>query len=384
MQLRLLTLNVWGLPWPVSRMPETRMRVIASELPALELDAVSFQEVWTPGEREILIDGGRKAGLEHAWFRSGLLYNSGLLVLSRWPIRETRFTHYALGGLPQRLQHMDYYGGKGFSQSVIETPAGDFELFTSHLQATYGNVGHADEYLSHRVAQMVELALAIATSERPVALLGDLNARPYHDEMSVLRGATGLTDVAIALGREPAAWIPSPAHGPRSGRHHKRIDHTLGRAGITLGIRPVEWKRTLDGEFTLGGERFELSDHPGILAELDLHGPGSPLPAPARHALERASRAIERGKQLARQRRAEQRAAGATGAAFALGSGASAHYTRRRWLRRTGFALSGLALLPAVTWLGLADGFTPRELAAFAAVDDKLDKLRELEKQRTR
>ena len=54
MQLRLLSLNVWGLPWPFSSMPGERMRLISADLPSFELDAISFQEVWTPGAREIL------------------------------------------------------------------------------------------------------------------------------------------------------------------------------------------------------------------------------------------------------------------------------------------------------------------------------------------
>ena len=375
MQLRLLSLNVWGLPWPVSRIPDARMRMIASELPALELDAVSFQEVWTTVAREILVEGGRRAGLRHLWHRRELLANSGLLVMSRWPIGETCFTRYALGGLPQRLDHMDYYGAKGFAQCVLETPVGEFELFATHLQASYGHVGYADEYLGHRVSQMLELALAVATTERPLAVLGDLNSRPYRDEMSVLLGATGLTDVAVAIGREAATLLPYSPYGEDDDPPGKRIDYALTRAGTTLGIRPVELQRIFDTEFVLRGQRATFSDHTGLLAELDLHGPGRPLPAPALHTLERARRALKHGKRFAKRRRAEQRVGGTSAALLAAGSGATAHYTRRKWLRRSGFAIAGLAALPAATWLGLAEGFTPMELAAYKTVDAKLEEL---------
>jgi len=383
MQLRLLSLNVWGLPWPVSRNPDTRMRLIGAGLADLALDAVGFQEVWTASAREVLIESGRAAGLEYSWSRDRLLGSSGLLVLSRWPIRETSFTPYALGGLPQRLTHFDYYGGKGFVQCVLDLPVGEFELITSHLQASYGRVGYADEYLGHRVAQMIELALAVATSERPLAVLGDLNARPHRDEMSLLLGATGLTDVAVAIGRDVPTLLPYSPYGPDEAPPGKRIDYTLARSGTQLGIRPVEAMRTFDTEFPLGGKRATFSDHTGVLAELDLDGPGRPLPAPASHALQRARRALKHGRRLAKRRRNEQRVGAAGTALLAAGSATTAYYTRREWLRRAGFALAGLSLVPAAGWVGLAEGFTPHELAAYRRVEAKLDALEQLSTERS-
>ena len=222
---------------------------------------------------------------------------------------------------------------------------------------------------------MVELALAVATTERPLALLGDLNSRPYRDEISVLLGATGLTDVAVAIGREVPTLLPYSPYGSNEEPPGKRIDYALARAGTTRGIRPVELQRTFDTEFLLHGERATFSDHTGVLAELDVAGPGQPLPVPAVHTLERARRALEHGKRLAKRRRAEQRVGGTSAALLAAGSAATAHYTRRSWLRRSGFAIAGLAALPAVTWLGLAEGFTPMELAAYRTVDAKLEDL---------
>jgi len=375
MQLRLLTLNVWGLPWPVSRIPDVRMRMIAADLPALELDAAAFQEVWTPSAREILIEGGHRAGLPHAWYLGGLVANSGLLVLSRWPIREARFTRFALGGLPQRIQHFDYFGGKGFVQCMLDLPVGEFELFASHLHAGYGRMGYADEYFGHRVAQMIELALAVATSPHPLAVLGDLNARPERDEMRILLDSTGLVDLALAIGRDVPTLLPYSPYGADQEPPGKRIDYVLARAGQSLGIRPVEALRTFDTEFVLGGQRATFSDHTGVLAELDLGGPGHPLPAPASHTLERARRALKHGKRLAKRRRAEQLVAGAGAGLLAATSSAVAYSTRRNWLRRAGFALAGLAILPSATWVALAEVFTPTEIAAYRVAQAKLAEL---------
>jgi endonuclease/exonuclease/phosphatase family metal-dependent hydrolase len=384
MQLLLLSLNVWGLPWPVSRIPMERMQMIAADLPRLEVDAAAFQEAWLPSARDVLLEGGRRAGLVHAWYKDRVMGSSGLLVLSRWPILDSAFTPFALRGLPQRVQHADWFGRKGFVRCRLDLPVGELDLFATHLQATYGRVGYADEYLGHRMAQMIELAHAIALSDRPLVVLGDLNARPQRDEMALLFGATGVVDVAVAIGRDAPTLRPYSPYSPDDTLPGKRIDYALARAGTRVGIRPVEARRTFDTDFVLGGERATFSDHAGVLAELDVGGAGRPLPAPVPHTLDRARRALDHGRRAARRRRDEQRVLAASSALLAGGSAMTAHYTRRQWLRRTGFAIAALSALPAAGWLGLAEGFAPAELEGYRQVGALLDDLAELADERDR
>src|SRR5262249_31451996 len=139
MRLRLATLNVWGLPEPFSHKPDARLAAIAGRLADLEVDAVAFQEVWTPSARERLARAGRDAGLEHVWHKHPILRGarvggSGLLVLSRLPIESACFERYAIAGLPTEA---DYFGGKGFVRLGLATPAGPVELVDTHLQARY-------------------------------------------------------------------------------------------------------------------------------------------------------------------------------------------------------------------------------------------------------
>ena len=377
MQLRLLSLNVWGLAWPVSRIPEERMRRIAGELPGLELDAVAFQEAWSAPVRAALLEGGRQAGLSHSWYRDQPSANGGILILSRWPIREAHFTPFDLGGLPQRVQHADFYGGKGFAQCVLETPHGPLELFATHLHAGYGRVGDADEYFGHRAAQAIELALAVATSTRPLAVLGDLNAGPDRDEMRILVGATGLTDTAAVAGN------PAPTYRSSSPGDTKRIDYILTRSGTCRGVHVLTSRRALDGSFHFEGREEPFSDHMGVLTDIALAGPGRPLPTPTADSLDLGRRALRRGERIARKRQGEQRAAAMSAGLLAIGSGLAARATRRQWLRRAAAAGAALATLPAISWAALAEGFTPTELAGFRRVEAKLDQLTQLARERT-
>ncbi|MFQ5417479.1 MAG: hypothetical protein ACE5FL_10580, partial [Myxococcota bacterium] len=66
MSLRVLTLNTWGMPWPIGRDLAERMGAIGEVLPTLDLDVAAFQEVWRASARASLRPGRAPAGPEHA------------------------------------------------------------------------------------------------------------------------------------------------------------------------------------------------------------------------------------------------------------------------------------------------------------------------------
>lgn len=378
MQLRLLTLNVWGFPAPVSRVPEARMRAIGERLPSLELDAAVFQEVWTASARAELIAAGKRAGLIHSWARHKTLQNSGLLILSRWPMRDIRFQLFALCGLPQRVNHADFYGGKGFVSAVLDTPEGEFQLMNTHLHAAYGSIGFADEYVGHRMAEAVELALEIALSPRPIALLGDLNSYHYRGELNVLRHTTGLVDVARAARNEQATIVPNSPFRPKENPPGPRIDYVLARSGKDMGLEPVSAMRVFDDNFDVDGELATYSDHAGVLGVLEFSGAGKPLRAPDPRNIARARRTLAYGQRIASARRRRQRTVAAGGLAVGL-AGVSASRSRRGVLRALALAIAGTALIPSVATLALGEFFTPYELDKFADIERKLAQLESLE-----
>ena len=74
MRLRVLTLNVWGLPPGLARHREIRMRAIGERFIASaeddsSPDVIALQEVWTRGARQILVAAGRRAGYNSLWHR---------------------------------------------------------------------------------------------------------------------------------------------------------------------------------------------------------------------------------------------------------------------------------------------------------------------------
>ncbi|MBW1685013.1 MAG: endonuclease/exonuclease/phosphatase family protein, partial [Deltaproteobacteria bacterium] len=230
MQVRVATLNVWALPEPFGHQVRRRMRAIGAKLSGLDLDAIAFQEVWTGEARGILLRAGRKAGLPHAWYNDTALGGSGLLVLSRLPIEAVHFERFVLPGRPQRVDHPDYYGGKGFTRVRLATAAGPVIFVDTHLHARYGgDVAH--EYLAYRIGEVVQMALRLAVVREPLIAAGDFNFREGDPEYRVLQGLTRLRDVAAELGRpEPTVFRGNPfrAGGRKTDR---RIDFLFIRDG---------------------------------------------------------------------------------------------------------------------------------------------------------
>jgi endonuclease/exonuclease/phosphatase family metal-dependent hydrolase len=345
MRLRIATLNTWAFPEPLAERLDARMEALAQGLPALGADVLALQEVWSGGARSRLMAGGAAAGLRHACISDGAFLGGGLLLLSRFPFSESRFESYALNGVPHRPAHPDFYGGKGFQLASIATEVGPVLLLNTHLHARYaGDVDH--EYAGHRTAQWVQLAAALASLRQPVALAGDFNFDAGSDEYRAFLGLTGATDAADAAGRpEPTIWPANPYRGSRT-KSERRIDFVFTRHGVAHGARPLAARRIFDEVLERGGERFAVSDHAGVLAEVEIEPrPARALPPPEPAAVALAAELLALGLERAeRRRRLHRRRAGfglgaSLAAAAALRSGP---LTRRGFLRAS---LQGSALL---------------------------------------
>jgi sphingomyelin phosphodiesterase 2 len=368
MRIRVATLNVWALPEPFGRRVRQRMRAIGTELSRLDLDAIAFQEVWTAEARGILLRTGREAGLAHAWYNDTPLGGSGLLVLSRLPIEEVHFERFVLPGRPQRIDHPDYYGGKGFARVRLATAAGPVTFVDTHLHARYGgDVAH--EYLAYRIGEIVQMAARMAVAREPLIAAGDFNFRKDDPEYRVLRGLTRVRDVAAELGRpEPTVFRANPFRAGRR-KADRRIDYLFVRDGRQLGVRALETRRVFDESFELGGKPASYSDHAGVLAELEI-GRSSTAPAPGfdPEAVGLASRLLAEGRRLAEHRRRGDRTAAGLGFGIALLAAAGVRQRRvtRRRLLRAGLEGAGiLALTPSIGLSILSEVFTPDELRAF-------------------
>jgi sphingomyelin phosphodiesterase 2 len=375
MAMRIATLNVWGLPWPISREVSARMDAIGARLPALELDWMLFQEVWTEEARGRLIEAGRRAGLVHAWHRNLGLGGSGLLVLARAPWLDSHFEAYTVRGFPQRVWHGDYHSGKGFCALRFATPEGDLTLIDTHLHAQYGDDSYNDEY-PHRVAQVVQIAAGFATTRTPVLAAGDFNISEGRKEYEIFMGLTGVRDGAAELDRrQPTTLGANPYRRERLPHDDERIDYVFTRDGEGARLRVRRIDRIFEDAPPAGGPAA-YSDHAGLVAEVELARDASASPPePDEAAAELAARELKAGREAALARRSGRRlvSAGALGGAALAFAGRRRTRISRRRLLSAGLAGSALIALPfGLGNAALAELAIPDEVRDYQEVEKLL------------
>jgi endonuclease/exonuclease/phosphatase family metal-dependent hydrolase len=372
--LRILTLNVWGLPWPVGTHVPARIAAIGDALPSLAPDVAAFQEAWTADTRIALAQAGRRAGLAHAFPDPSGPRQGGLLVLSRDPLRDARFVPYTLNGFPERIDHADYWGGKGYISAEIGSAEDSYAFVATHMHARYAARGQ-DPYVGHRMAQVVELSAALRALPGPLVAVGDFNFEEGFEEHAVLTGLTGLEDVARALDRreDTVRWAGSVVRP--LGRGGARVDYAFIRSGRGASLRPLAIERVLDRTAGIAGRTTNYSDHAGLLVELALAPGASASPALDPEAPALARRVLLEGRSAAATRRSALRWTGAGGlavAAVALRPALRTRLTRRQLL---GGSIVTLAALAGGGCLLLSEEVRPAELDAFDAVLRRLDAL---------
>jgi endonuclease/exonuclease/phosphatase family metal-dependent hydrolase len=201
----------------------------------------------------------------------------GLLVLSRFPITGSRFVPHSLGPgtkVDERL------GRKGALVVHLETPVGELTVFAVHLYA--GTKPKDTRIRSVQLAPLLEVLEAEAGAN-PVLLAGDINTsptvaypeppgpgNPYTPEYAALEGA-GFVD-PLPPNPTPAeltaTWVPSrnryAALPYQETKTDERYDYVMVRASGSHEWSVQAARTVLDG----AGEH--LSDHVGVLAELEL------------------------------------------------------------------------------------------------------------------
>jgi len=385
MQLRIATLNVWGLGFGLARDLPQRLRAIGADLAALDVDVAAFQEVWTSRGVASLAESGRAHGFTHSWQGDRDGSRGGLLVLSRLPIAAARFELYRARGLPERFWHGDYQARKGFAELDLVTSQGTVALFVTHLVSQY-EPDARDTYRGHRMAQVLQLAARVRRRREPVVAVGDFNLREDQPHHAALLGIAGLRDAAAELDRrELTIMAENPYRRESRPRDGVRIDYVFFRAGAEESLRAAGVQRVFDRPAQPIEGALAYSDHAGLRAEFELGpAPGqradvrrdAPAPEPGTLGLARAE--IARGLEQAVARRDRRRllaGLGLTAGLLTMLGAGRAPLTRRHLLRGLLRWGGGLAGATGVGALALAALTSPAEVRSFEAALQDLDAL---------
>lgn len=236
-----LTLNVWGLPWPIARSRRQRFSRILDQLTNREDSIVGLQELW---------------GRTHQFLsklnplRPDTSGDSGLALAGTLrPKDRPAFTRFTQG------KGADALKSKGILEALIQLPGGeDMRVFVTHMQAgvTHGAV---------RASQVDQLLERAAKSRVATVLMGDFNLHDEsgEDEASAGRLAQGgFLDAAVQAGNPTPTYA---SNNPFVGHAtSERFDRVYLRSGPRLIVRALSTEVLDRGPV--------LSDHHPLWARL--------------------------------------------------------------------------------------------------------------------
>jgi len=368
MKLRVATLNVWAMPPPLAQHVGWRMRRIGDELARLDLDVVAFQEAWMSPARRRLVREAREAGFEHIWTNPREPGGGGMVVASRHPIEDTRFTQFALPVAATRVKDLNYFAGRGFVDVRIHTPEGPLRLVNTHLHS---------QSRRFRIAQLVELTGRVEQAEEPLVAVGDFNFQEGSPEYQIWQGLSGFRDTAVEAGnRQPTVYPGNPMKARDSSR---RIDYVFVRDGADRALITQDTRRVFDGRLDRRGTPATYSDHAGVLAELELgSGRGTSRWAPDREAAILAVEYLKKARARAASRNRTDRMIAGTGILAVLGAAVGIRDPRisRRKLLSRALRITALASIPPAAACAVFSAVThPDELRIYDKMVSRLDRV---------
>lgn len=271
--LRILSLNTWGLAFPLARDRRRRIGSIGKALDHLGLDLVGLQEVWLKADAEILTQAAQAAGLPYAHYFEGGITGTGLLTLSRYPITLVDFRLFRLRPRPDIPTQADYYAAKGIGLTRIQSPWGELDFYNLHAVAQY-EVDLLDRFAAHRASNMYESALFInAHSAQHAAIVtGDFNINPMQLGYRLITSLTGLQDTYTALHPGHAGHTVTHQNmysvGYVGGIDGERVDYVCIRDGADLSLAAQQ----CDIVLTIQPDhpKRPYSDHFGLYACLEV------------------------------------------------------------------------------------------------------------------
>lgn len=248
-----------------------RLRKIAERVLSESPDIVGFSEVWANSSKDRF-----KTLMSEMYPYSAFDGNtnltelgSGLLLLSRFPIKTSTFTKYTL------LAGADFFSQKGFILATVDTGAGDLMVALTHTQADEGVL--EVQARKSNIKQLVAGIAAWTANTTPAVLLGDLNiigedadGIPTNQYRSLTEQLTpiGLTDSYRVLHPDAKAdpgytynavtnkLIAEFAPADAKSKVEQRIDYLFTRA-----LSPTSAEVVLSYLYPKDGGEMDLSDH---------------------------------------------------------------------------------------------------------------------------
>lgn len=179
-EIKIINWNVYLLPKIAKNTAQDeRVQLIADYLlnSSEDFDIITLQEVFTKNGYKTLVETLKDKYPYHTgspirkWFKP---VNSGLLILSKYPIKETSFYMYS------GMAHADRFSSKGVLATTIEIQEGYYaQVATTHLQAQSGAKYERIRETEYKYIKK-EVIEGFKVSSMPMILTGDFNIDKHY------------------------------------------------------------------------------------------------------------------------------------------------------------------------------------------------------------
>ncbi len=267
MQIKIITFNIWDLPFWFVKDRKKRVAGIAEYLRNSDADIVCLQESFDIYNRAFLRDklkdkyqiAGDAKDHRRILFIKLFDVTGGLVVFSKFPVVSSRFVPY---GRFLNSTITEAFGRKGFLEVTVKTPLGNLKIVNTHMH-------HETVFFDRkiRLIQTTKMIMKTNGDQLPTIIAGDFNEDYLmrEDEFTELFKTTGFSSpIKLEDGeRMQPTYRPGNAYVDNWRnriRFPKRYDYMLVRNIDKMGLRVVKYEpEYLDPP---------LSDHDPLLLTL--------------------------------------------------------------------------------------------------------------------
>lgn len=253
-EVKVLTLNVWGLPSLLGKDRKARFDRLGQTLN--DYDIVTLQETFS-NDIEILRKSTRFP-YHMRWNNTGLRMGSGLYVLSKYPIIRNDFRQFG------NCTVADCLARKGVLFTRIDHPVlGAVDVYTTHYQAEAKPV--AEKIRIEEDNKVMQEFVSQNNSPYPTIITGDFNGKPDFPEYLDLNRRLPLIDTWRTANPNQPGYTSDPSNLYKAGKEQgARIDYIFVLKQNTYKTTVQEVQVTHNKPV----EGFFISDHFGVSAKL--------------------------------------------------------------------------------------------------------------------
>ncbi len=178
MQLKIITFNIWDLPFWFTREDPKRIEKIGAYLSEHGADFICLQESFDIEHRQWLHHmlgkqaynvAGEMEQTRNILFIKRFDTSGGLVTFSKFPILSSRFVKFSR---LYNLSVIEFFGRKGFLETIVDTPKGPLRVINLHLRQ--GTLPLDRWFRLHQLREIFK-SLKNENEQLPTILVGDFN-----------------------------------------------------------------------------------------------------------------------------------------------------------------------------------------------------------------